>query len=206
MRKFSKLRLIFGIAVGTTFLLSIGCNNVFKQRRLAEQSMSTLQAAWNRDDCASIYDESDGYFRRNQPRDKWLAKCADLRKQLGTWQNFRVRDGAVWPFGSVGIVWVEGSADFVGGPHKVRADFTLEDNDAKLFNLQLLERSGGCGVQFEDAKGQYQTKRVMEAANAGGHYDYIASITFPGSAPGARTCPIKPSERSRWRRYGRWLR
>jgi hypothetical protein len=138
MRKSGKLCSISGVAVGTiVLLLFIGCNNVLKQRHLAEQGVSTLQAAWNRNDCASIYDESDGYFQRNQSRDKWLRTCTDLREQLGTWQSFRVRDGALWPFGSVGIVWVEGPADFAGGLHTLRADFALEDNTARLFNLQF---------------------------------------------------------------------
>lgn len=72
-----------------------GCNNVSEQRRLAEQGVSKLQAAWNRGDCASIYDEGDGYFRRNQLRDKWLKQCAELRGQLGLWQGFHVTDGVV---------------------------------------------------------------------------------------------------------------
>jgi hypothetical protein len=118
-------------------LLLVGCNNVFEQRRLAEQGVSKLQVAWNRGECASIYDEGDGYFRRNQLRDKWLRQCVELREHLGLWQSFQVRDGAVWPVGAVGIVWVEGTADFAGGQHTVRADFKLDNATAKLFHLQF---------------------------------------------------------------------
>ncbi len=138
MRKFSEIGLMYRVVVGIiVFIPVIGCNNVLKQRHSAEKGVANVQAAWNRNDCASIYDEGDGYFRRNQSREAWLRQCADLRAQLGTWQSFRVKEGNAWPFGSVGIVWVEGAAGFAGGTHTLRADFKLNDNTAQLFNLQI---------------------------------------------------------------------
>jgi hypothetical protein len=122
-------------AMSAMLLLLIGCNNVFEQRRMAEQGVSKLQADWNRGECATIYDESDGYFRRNQLRDKWLGQCAELRNTLGTWNSFQVKNGVTWPIGSVGLVWVEGMAEFASGQHTVRVDFQLVNNSAKLFNL-----------------------------------------------------------------------
>jgi len=128
---------ILGAAIGIAILPLIGCNNGTEQRRLAERGVSKLRAAWNRGDCASIYDEGDGYFRRNQLRENWLRQCAELREQLGLWQGFRVRNGAVWPIGAVGIVWVEGTADFETGQRTVRADFQLDNATSKLFDLQV---------------------------------------------------------------------
>ncbi len=114
-----------------------GCNNTSQQRRLAEQGVAKLQSAWNREDCASIYDEGDGYFRRNQRRDEWLRRCAELRNDLGLWRGYQVADGVTWPIGKIGIVWVEGRADFANGPQTVRADFQLNKNTARLFHFQI---------------------------------------------------------------------
>jgi hypothetical protein len=134
----NKIRFLFGIATGLALLYSLtGCNNVFEQRHLAEQGVSKLRGAWNRSEFAAIYDESDGDFRQNEPRDKWMGQCAELRKQLGFWQTFQVRNGVTWPFGRVGIVWVEGTAGFEAGQHTVRVDFKLRDQTAQLFNLQF---------------------------------------------------------------------
>jgi hypothetical protein len=134
MRKLGSM----GLIVATLAMLLGACNNVEEQKRLAKEGISQLQAAWNRGECASIYDNADGYFRRNQPRNAWLEHCSGLREQLGAWQSFDRTQGNAWPIGKVGIIWIEGSGAFANGAHTVRADFVLDKDEAKLFHLQFV--------------------------------------------------------------------
>ena len=127
-----KLRII----LITTVLLA-ACNNVMQQRHSVIAGVSRVQAAWNRGACGSVYDDGDGYFRRNQAREHWLTQCAELRQRLGAWKSFDTANGAVWPIGRVGIVWVQGPAVFENGQHTVRADFNLDNGTARLFELQF---------------------------------------------------------------------
>jgi len=148
-----KVRSIFGITAMLPIIpLPIGCSDVSAQRHLAEHGVSKLQADWNHGECASIHDESDGYFRRNQLRDKWLGQCTELQNQLGTWKSFQIRNGVTWPVGSIGMVWVEGIAEFEDGQHIVRVDFQLDDNSAKLFHLQF--NLGGKAVPIPGYSGR----------------------------------------------------
>jgi len=128
------------LIVGTTVVVagvSIACNNVHRQRRSAAEGVVRLQAAWNRGACEEIFDNADGYFRRNQVRDNRLRQCAELRQQLGSWHSFQVKQTVTWPVGPVGIVWASGTADFDHGTHPFRADFNMKSSTARLWNMRL---------------------------------------------------------------------
>jgi hypothetical protein len=70
-------------------------------------------------------------------REWWIARCLEIRSELGAMREFKSIYRNEYPIGQVGIVWISGPAVFDSGSAKVRLDWDLGSGRPKLFNLQV---------------------------------------------------------------------
>jgi hypothetical protein len=142
-RYLSKIRTCVApvLAVFTLVSLLTGCNDISKQKSLTVSAAERFQKLYNTDSCQQLYDEASHYFQSHETRPRWLRDCAELRTRFGPWSEFTPTSNNNWPFGKVGIVWVQGSAQFLNGTAEVRLDWDLTNDHPALSNF-LIEAGG----------------------------------------------------------------
>jgi hypothetical protein len=123
-------------------IILIGCNDTGRQKSLAEAAAKRFQALYNSGSCQQLYDDASQYFQTHETRVRWLQDCDQLRKRLGRWAEFSPLENNSWPIGQVGIVWIQGPAQFETGSAQVRLDWDLANDHAALSNI-LIETAGG---------------------------------------------------------------
>lgn len=114
-----------------------GCNDTGEQRQLALESVRAWGELYNRRSWDVMHQQADERFRRNLSVEEWKRTCDDLFEALGRFQGFERRGGNSWPAGPVGIVWLDGHAQFAKKRVLLRVDWQMSGQTAKLWNLEF---------------------------------------------------------------------
>lgn len=103
-------------------------------RAWAVDAVERMREAFNRGECASIYDEASEPFRRLEARQDWLTDCEQIRGTLGVWRSLRTRSASA----RQGFeAHVDGTAVSAGGECRLQTTWTLENGHVRLFSLCL---------------------------------------------------------------------
>ena len=138
-------------AVALLLILS-GCSRISGPRNLpvdsvrsglAMDALNRFSEALNRGACETIYGQASEIFRGLESPAEWRGECARMRTNLGAWGSFHVH--AVVATGPTTVL-VDGTVVFANGPCHLRTTWNLENGQARLFALYLLEPSGPISI------------------------------------------------------------
>jgi hypothetical protein len=100
----------------------------------ALERVERMRAAYNRGECAGIYEEASQPFRLLESREDWLAECELIRASLGEWRSFDAKRAET---GHAIEVHVSGRAVFARGEGQLQTTWVIEAGGARLFSLWL---------------------------------------------------------------------
>jgi hypothetical protein len=131
------MRAKYPLAIALTFLAACGSRQQVLtfppvdagQRVSVLEAVSGLREVFNGDNaCESIYNFP------SYPKERWLADCAQLQSDLGSWQNFRA--GFIERCGMPGVViCVDGDATFAKGARILELIWSLDGGRAQLVSI-----------------------------------------------------------------------
>ena len=99
------------------------------------RALDELRIAFNKGECASIFDNAHLAPRLLQPKQDWLIDCQRMRDGLGSWLSFDVsfHESLDAPL----TVTVAGHAVFENGVHRVSTAWQFENGSPRLFRLLI---------------------------------------------------------------------
>ncbi len=106
-----------------------------KQKARAVEAANDFRQSFNSGACRPIYDRAAAYFRSEESED-WLHDCQRLRKELGSWRDFRVVLTRRCGKPDV-VICLAGSADFEKQTTEVGIDIVLDGDRALLRSLSI---------------------------------------------------------------------
>jgi hypothetical protein len=142
----SRSRLVIGSKVSTVTIFTlaialVGCSDVFEQENLAVTAAKRFQTIYNNGSCEQLYTDASQYFRRHETSVRWSRDCVQLRTRFGRCTDFKPELTNVYPFGGIGIVYIQGPAQFEKSEAQLRLDWDITNSHATLNNI-LIEAKG----------------------------------------------------------------
>jgi hypothetical protein len=99
------------------------------QRTSALEAVSGLREVFNRNaGCEAVYNFP------SYPKERWLADCAQLQSDMGSWQSFGPRTIARCAMPET-IICLDGDANFAKGDRIMELTWLLKDGRAKLLAI-----------------------------------------------------------------------
>jgi hypothetical protein len=106
-------------------------------RRVSEQGLSRLREAFNRNACASIYEEASDGFRKAITSPEWLKRCESLRASMGPWRGYQVQLYEIPGKHDADYAQLEGEATFAQGEFSLTSWWSMKSGRAELCLLSL---------------------------------------------------------------------